>query len=347
MRTDVDRITSMLVWQMAQILGYKDRDEIVDHAILMVVDFDTDRCVPVFVGARFETPIIDSDKQSWSSIRKLIVSNFISPQHRDSVSNFYSDEAARQRFEAGNVFDSEKYTSLDSHGIPRWTLTIQHLFMSTASAQALADGLSALDAQPPESHTLVPDDANTSRKPHLMSYFLTIEIDEADKNMEALQYLAQHDQLTGLFNRHMISVLVNDGPSVVIAIDINLFKEVNDEYGHAAGDAALCALSAMLQIIFDHEGEDLIFRVGGDEFLVVMKGASEERARTCMEALAADIILPVELDDPQTGSAPEEPTFSVSIGYAICDGDFVSALERADEALYYTKEHGRRGYNRG
>ncbi|MBW0015411.1 MAG: EAL domain-containing protein [Mycobacterium sp.] len=90
-----------------------------------------------------------------------------------------------------------------------------------------------------------------------------------------LAYQAHHDALTGLPNRLLLAERLDEairgGPFVLIFVDIDDFKEVNDRFGHAAGDDLLCAISARLQ---DCLGEsDTLARIGGDEFAILTAGA--------------------------------------------------------------------------
>ncbi|OBH29212.1 diguanylate phosphodiesterase [Mycobacterium sp. E342] len=90
-----------------------------------------------------------------------------------------------------------------------------------------------------------------------------------------LAYQAHHDALTGLPNRLLLAERLDEairgGPFVLIFVDIDDFKEVNDRFGHAAGDELLCAISARLQDCLGQS--DTLARIGGDEFAVLTTGA--------------------------------------------------------------------------
>ena len=91
------------------------------------------------------------------------------------------------------------------------------------------------------------------------------------KEQETLSYEASHDALTGLGNRAMFERVRNDcdpATTAMILIDIDYFKEVNDTYGHEAGDQLLKRAAKVFRAGF--RSEDCVCRIGGDEFAVLM-----------------------------------------------------------------------------
>ena len=87
----------------------------------------------------------------------------------------------------------------------------------------------------------------------------------------ALQTLAELDGLTGLYNRITMERRVDDHlrskqPGTMIVLDLDHFKQVNDRYGHIAGDMLLCTIANVLKKMFS--GRNLVGRVGGDEFVI-------------------------------------------------------------------------------
>ncbi|MCR5087890.1 MAG: GGDEF domain-containing protein [Oscillospiraceae bacterium] len=319
-------IQKILAWQTARILGYEDENTAKNHAVLFHVDFDTGLFTPVMIGREFRNSLLPTEHGgNWNEAVEVIIHNFVMDRYAEEAAVFFSEEAARKRFSKGRCYDSLDY--LSGIGIPsasrnetagdtvKWTHCVQYLYEETPE-QSLCS-------------------STETRKNHLISWFWIMEVDSYQRNINALRFVARHDQLTGLYNRHMLSELVRDDtPGILILLDVNEFKSINDRYGHAAGDEALRALARRLETIFYYKQTDLIFRMGGDEFLVVMTDNDEERAIDCLRSLQEEIVC---------GSI----RFSVSAGYAVNENDFRASLKRADAALYCVKENGRSGFMKG
>ncbi|MCW4149272.1 diguanylate cyclase [Halomonas sp. 18H] len=156
---------------------------------------------------------------------------------------------------------------------------------------------------------------------------------------------AKTDELTGLPNRRAVCERLNDTLDIasrsgfyltVLSLDLDHFKTINDRWGHSAGDAALMAFAGLVGRL--GRRTDFCGRLGGDEFLFVLPGASLEDAKTLGNQLRhrlSEIV--VELKGGDTFS------FSVSLGVAMHHpGESAQTLlQRADEALYRAKQGGR------
>jgi diguanylate cyclase (GGDEF)-like protein/PAS domain S-box-containing protein len=165
------------------------------------------------------------------------------------------------------------------------------------------------------------------------------------KEAEAkLIHLATHDSLTGLHNRFScmrtldaaLARSMENGKKVgVLFIDLDRFKEVNDAYGHQAGDSALQEIGRRLST-FGAPGTT-VTRISGDEFVVVMEATDTGAARTLAEALLRRLAAPIAVGGHQV-------TVGASIGVAIGGGDEVTPdelLNNADSAMYEAKANGR------
>jgi diguanylate cyclase (GGDEF)-like protein len=154
---------------------------------------------------------------------------------------------------------------------------------------------------------------------------------------------ATHDALTDLPNRELLADAISrwdhDSEVVLLFIDLDRFKHVNDNWGHAVGDELLCAVAGRLSVLV--RGDDLVCRIGGDEFVIAM--ASDAPAGVLGESFARRVV--AEFAEPFVLSVGEV-VISPSIGVARSSGT-VEALELirdADTAMYKAKNSGRNRY---
>lgn len=174
------------------------------------------------------------------------------------------------------------------------------------------------------------------------SFVLAVrDLSEAKAAEQEIAHLATHDPLTGLANRVRFSSVLNDlvesgEPFALLALDLDRFKAVNDVFGHAAGDEILCRVATMLNE--STRDEDLVARIGGDEFLILQKSVGNDSEP---QRLAKRILTRFGQEmDP----ARDPMAVGVSIGVATYPRDAHTADElrhNADVALYRAKEGGR------
>jgi diguanylate cyclase (GGDEF)-like protein/PAS domain S-box-containing protein len=161
-----------------------------------------------------------------------------------------------------------------------------------------------------------------------------------------IHYLAHHDALTSLPNRshfngrvdQEIAALTKGESLAVLCLDLDRFKEVNDLFGHAAGDTVLQTVASRVTAVLDER--QMMARLGGDEFAVLMPGvaspaAASRLAEAILEALRT------------TSDTPETNSISTSIGIALYPDDATDRqvlLTHADTALYRAKTEGRNTY---
>jgi len=168
---------------------------------------------------------------------------------------------------------------------------------------------------------------------------------DAEMAAEAeLDHRARHDQLTGLLNRREALIQIEaitarldrrGGHTAVLFIDVDKFKQVNDTYGHAAGDAVLQVLAERLRATL-REG-DLTARLGGDELLVALQGIDDlAQAVAVAEKIRALGNQPILHEGAAIVS-------SLSIGVALARGgeSIDDLIARADQAMYRAKQAGR------
>lgn len=170
--------------------------------------------------------------------------------------------------------------------------------------------------------------------------------DQLRSNMRDGLRMAVIDPLTGLYNRryatqHMGKIVEraqeSGGEFTVMMMDLDRFKAINDTYGHDAGDTVLKEFSRRLQE--NIRGVDLVARIGGEEFLVVMPDTGQDIAKRVSERLRKAVE-----SVPFVTKSGENLNITVSIGVAMgspsdCDAD--ALMKRADQALYAAKAEGR------
>jgi len=165
---------------------------------------------------------------------------------------------------------------------------------------------------------------------------------------DKLLHFATHDVLTGLPNRallaeriqHAIHVSKRSGLSfAVLFMDLDGFKAINDSLGHAVGDGLLIAVGQRIRDCI--RGEDMVSRIGGDEFVVVMSNLASPEV---VENLAENI-LSVLRQDFRVDEATLRVTSSIGIAVYPNSGETVDTLmKNADAAMYEAKQNGRNTY---
>lgn len=159
-----------------------------------------------------------------------------------------------------------------------------------------------------------------------------------------LRHLADTDPLTGLINRRhffeqasfQLATCREAGDCVaLLVIDADHFKDLNDTYGHAIGDEALISIAQCLCANF--RSTDLICRVGGEEFAVLLPGMSEDDAYP----LAERVVKRVSSNPLSTVSAIIEYSISCGIADSTTSFDIEKLYKAADDAMYLAKREGR------
>ena len=151
---------------------------------------------------------------------------------------------------------------------------------------------------------------------------------------DRLAGVAHTDHLTSAFNRYAFHTLLDrDLSGIAVIADIDNLKSINDQYGHSAGDSAIRAVASAIRGCI--RSDDLLFRWGGDEFLVLLLGFTETEARTRL-GIVNDQLRTVSVP----GSA-ETLSVSVSMGFASFDSakSLDDVIRVADTAMYGTKRN--------
>lgn len=149
---------------------------------------------------------------------------------------------------------------------------------------------------------------------------------------EKLLYMSTHDPLTGLFNRTYFDtelerlIRSRSFPVTIVLADVDGLKKVNDTEGHAAGDRLLKAAATAMTVAF--RSEDVLARIGGDEFAVLLPSTDEAAAKSAVER-AKSCLASIETETP----------FSLSLGWSTAQkgDDLLTALKKADAKMYRDK----------
>ena len=162
-----------------------------------------------------------------------------------------------------------------------------------------------------------------------------IEITQRKQMEERLREMSIYDSLTGIYNRNFFEEelkRLSDGrynPLGIIICDIDGLKLVNDTLGHQSGDKMLANTAELLQHCF--RSSDIIARIGGDEFAILLTGTSKNRVEQMVQRLRESV-------EDQNKNNPETP-LSISLGYTVSDAttEVLSLFRKADNRMYREK----------
>jgi diguanylate cyclase (GGDEF)-like protein len=198
----------------------------------------------------------------------------------------------------------------------------------------------------PEKYGLSVDDMDFMA---LLSHQIAAGIEKAHL-FEKIEHLSQHDGLTGLYNHRVFQERLRQElarrdrtpePLTLVMLDIDRFKQFNDNFGHQAGDAVLKELSQLLSLQCRCDATDVCCRYGGEEFAIIMPGLTAFHAATTTERLRSAI----EHHTFSVKNKSADIKVTVSLGVAcISDKDDITPealIKKADEALYRSKKNGR------
>ncbi len=169
---------------------------------------------------------------------------------------------------------------------------------------------------------------------------------------ERLREEAEHDFLTGIFNRRLAMRLLDrelhqarrrHRPLALVMVDVDNFKTFNDHHGHQAGDDVLRQLARLIAVTA--RASDIVGRFGGEEFLIALPDTSIEDAALFAERLRQEVERYGKLELARYGDHP--PTISIGVCPITPDDTLESAIERADRALYESKSRGRNCFSLG
>ncbi|HMA10534.1 MAG TPA: EAL domain-containing protein [Steroidobacteraceae bacterium] len=177
--------------------------------------------------------------------------------------------------------------------------------------------------------------------------YVARDITDRKRAERRIRYLARYDALTKIPNRMQFQHLLQQAIArslrtrtglALLYLDMDRFKEVNDTFGHGAGDRVLEALTERLNSVLPTE--TVLGRLAGDEFALFIDGISEGTAREVVRLLSQDILAAVA---QPFHIGQQEVFLSASIGVALCPRDaenVIDLIRNADAAMYYSKQNG-------
>ncbi len=185
----------------------------------------------------------------------------------------------------------------------------------------------------------------------IKGYAYAEDIDKQKKKELELEYSAKHDNLTGFYNKYTTEKLIDeylaeegkDKKHAFLMIDIDYFKNLNDTLGHVFGDKVLKDVTAKIASLF--RKEDIIGRIGGDEFCALLKNITcEDYAKAKAKELCKKIYCTYKDEENTNATAC---IISISIGIAIYNKHghtYEELYKYADSALYVSKKSGKNQY---
>lgn len=251
---------------------------------------------------------------SYDQMVEQVAKKLVLPEYKEMFRRFMGRDRMIQNFKDGKQMEVLEYQRLYNQK-PKWMKMLVHLVQF--------------------------DDTQD-----IYAYIFVMDIDDQKQQEMELTKLAERDSLTGLYNRQAIPKIksylnsMGDSTAALIMFDLDNFKLANDIFGHAYGDAIIAQNAWKLKNFF--RGEDIVCRIGGDEFLVLCKNISEvNMARKLADIMAA----------MNTVCCTEEQRlkFSASAGYAMIPSqgtEFEDLYEKADIALFGAKMNGKGSFEK-
>lgn len=251
--------------------------------------------------------------RKYSNAFEIFMEHRVLKQYWELFREKCSPESIKQYFQNQNFDYSLEYECRDDEGIVYWVASEIHLSEEQGELIAL----------------------------------LTIrDIDSKKRKELHLEQTAVYDALTMVYNRsagtqkinQALASMESEETGVFMILDLDGFKQLNDNLGHMTGD---CALAEVAKILVKHfRSYDVVCRLGGDEFIIFAKGLPKEALDKVLSSLLKKLVLTY-------GSGERQVTISASVGavFAPKQGkDFTQLYEKADKALYLVKNATKNGY---
>ncbi|MEG2305397.1 MAG: EAL domain-containing protein [Lachnospiraceae bacterium] len=323
-------IVTFFAIRVVSLLGYKEKGEQLTQTMLQeqqyrssvtkdaifTYEFNVTKGI-ILRGFENQRQELGNMVDNYADMLTFSANQIIHSEDIESFVNYASQDNLLRKFESGNSEVTWEYRRLTESGEYIWVRSIINLLRDMKTEDVIA-------------------------------YACIKDIDKEKKHQLELQYMAEHDPLTGLYNKEITKKLVNEylnsvhKPclSALFMIDVDNFKAVNDNLGHIYGDVVLCEIGEKLHKIFG--SDNIIGRIGGDEFIVFMKKYSSIKM---IQDKAQEILNSILVT--YSGMQENKYTISSSIGISIFPKDgqcFNELYTNADSALYSAKSDGKNRY---
>jgi diguanylate cyclase (GGDEF)-like protein len=259
--------------------------------------------------------LISKKLESITELSQFVCDQMVDPEQRTLFRETFSPKAVLEQYHKGKREISLEFRRLNSLGNMGWAVLTEYLY------------------------------ANEDQGGDILGFCIVRDIQESKLKEQELRYKAEVDSLTKVYNRAAAIARVesylsrySDGLHALMIVDIDHFKKVNDTYGHVYGDAVLSEISQRLRKMF--RTDDIIGRLGGDEFLIFMPNLLSENSAISR----AEEICSALRSTYASGAEPCEVSVSVGIVFTRKNAGFHDLYQEADEALYQAKENGRDGF---
>lgn len=323
-------ILLFFAFKTAMLLGYKEKSVELQQAVYQeqqyrdaatkgaIITYEVNVTKDLFLkGLEDKEKELGSLEHCYSDMLAYMAHRIIYSNDIERFMKFASPAGIIKEFEMGSSEISIEYRRLMESGEYAWVRAVINLVKEKGSGDIIA--------------------------------FACIRNIEAEKQRQLkLQFKAERDPLTGLYNKEMTGKLINEAlifnphhkAAALFMIDVDYFKEINDHFGHVYGDVVLCDLADKLKWIF--EKDDIVGRIGGDEYIAFIKtGATEQVIKERAEKICKAFYTVYK------GQNNKKYTISSSVGISVFPKDGISFEElynHADTALYEAKGRGKSTY---
>ncbi|MCR4717082.1 MAG: sensor domain-containing diguanylate cyclase [Lachnospiraceae bacterium] len=259
----------------------------------------------------------------------------INPEDKDKFNNWYDkmhdgDSNASVSYKIGETKYSQVYSKIDS--MPGWFVVVR------IPSNALSETMGVF-----RNNVIIFIIIFLM----IVAVIISVMYVSWKREKRILEQLSINDALTGVLNRRAFEISIENmifqsKGGVVIFFDLDFFKQINDGYGHDAGDKLLVTFSTLLRDSFENNG--IVSRFGGDEFVVLTDESSKDKVNEIMERLRKEVN-EITIDSENADTKDANISFSAGLAVYPKDAKDVSELLKcADQALYEIKEAGRNGY---